>query len=73
MAGRIDCFSFSSGDYQGGLVNLMAGVEYRFTDRFGVSLGYRYVDYALDIDWPQWRGGVDYRFRGPHLSAQPGL
>jgi hypothetical protein len=36
---RIDYFTLSFGDYGGGLMNLMAAVGYRFSDRAGVSIG----------------------------------
>ncbi len=70
---RIDYFTLSYGDYDGGLVNLMAAVGYRFSDRAGVALGYRYVDYTLDITRPRWVGGIEYRFSGPFVSLQVGF
>ena len=73
LFGRIDYFSFNTGDYGGGLTNALAGVTYRFNDRFGASLGYRYIDYSLDVDKSDWRGSVDYRFSGPFLQLQLGF
>ena len=73
LFGRIDYFSFNTGDYGGGLTNTLAGVTYRFNDRFGASLGYRYIDYSLDVEKSDWRGSVDYRFSGPFLQLQLGF
>ncbi len=72
VAGRVDYFNLRFGDYEGGLVNAMAALGYRLTDRFSVSAGYRYVDYSLDVDRTNWRGSVDYRFSGPFVSLQLG-
>lgn len=71
--GRIDYFAFSAGEYGGGLVNGTVALGYRISDRIGVSAGYRYVDYSLDIDKPTWRGGIDYRFSGPFVSLLAGF
>ena len=70
---RIDYFTLSYGDYGGGLANLMAALGYRISDRAGVSVGYRYVDYSLDITRPRWVGGIEYRFSGPFVSLQVGF
>jgi opacity protein-like surface antigen len=73
IAGRVDWFGFRSGEYEGGLVNAMAAVNWRATDRVGVALGYRLVDYDLDVTKTNWRGGVSYRFHGPYLALQVGF
>jgi hypothetical protein len=71
--GHVDYFSLTTGSYEGGLVNAMAGVGWRINDRFGLQLGYRYVDYSLGVNRSDWRGSVDYRFSGPYLSFQLGF
>ena len=73
IAGRIDYFGLSYGDYRGNLINLMAAVGYRFTDRLTASLGYRYVDYAIELNKTDWKGSIDYRFRGPYIGLQLGF
>jgi hypothetical protein len=73
IAGRIDYFSLGVGDYEGGLVNGRVAIGYRVTDRFGVSAGFQYVDYSLEVSKSNWRGGVDYHFSGPYLSLQLGF
>lgn len=67
LSGRADFFSFSYSDYDGSLVNLVAGVDFRFTRNFGVGLGYRYVDYDLDVTRSSFSGNVQYEFSGPVL------
>ena len=67
LSGRVDVFSFSYNDYDGSLVNFVAGVDYRFTRNFGVGLGYRHVDYDLDVTKSSFSGSVQYEFSGPVL------
>ena len=45
----------------------MVAVDYRFARNFGVGLGYRYVDYDLDVTRASFTGGVKYEFSGPML------
>jgi outer membrane autotransporter protein len=67
LSGRVDFFSFSYNDFDGSLVNAVAGVDYRFTRNFGIGLSYRYVDYDLDVTRSSFTGGVKYEFSGPML------
>jgi hypothetical protein len=73
ISGRFDWFGLKVDQYDGSLINAMVAGTWRATDRFGVSLGYRYVDYSLDVTKPNWRGGVDYRFHGPFVAVQAGF
>jgi hypothetical protein len=73
VSGRFDWFSLSSGDYSGRPTNAAASVSDRFTDRVGVSFGYRLVDHSFEITRPTWRGGIDYRFSGPYVALRIGL
>ena len=67
LSGRVDFFSLKYNDYDGSLVNVMAAVDYRFARNFGVGLGYRYVDYDLDVTKSSFTGGIKYEFSGPML------
>lgn len=67
LSGRVDFFTLKYNDYDGSLVNLTAGVDYRFARNFGIGLGYRYVDYDLSITKSRFNGGVEYKFSGPVL------
>jgi opacity protein-like surface antigen len=67
LSGRVDFFSLNYNEYDGSLVNFMAGVDYRFTRNFGVGLAYRYVDYDLTATRSSFTGSVKYEFSGPML------
>lgn len=65
--GRVDLFSLNYDQYDGSLVNAQIAGEYRFTRRFGVGLGYRYVSYNLESTDSDWHGDITYKFHGPSL------
>jgi len=69
LSGRVDYFSLNYGDYNGSLVNVTAGIDYRFHRNFGVGAGYRYVDYDVDITKSSYNGNVTYKFSGPTVYA----
>jgi hypothetical protein len=45
----------------------MAAVDWRFHKNMGVGIGYRYVDYELEADKADFRGEVQYTFKGPTI------
>jgi len=69
LSGRIDYFSLKYNEYDGSLLNLTAGIEYRVVRNFGIGAGWRYVDYDLDVTKARFNGGVKYKFKGPALYA----
>jgi len=69
LSGRIDYFSLKYGDYDGKLINLTAGFEYRVVRNVGMGAGWRYVDYDLNVTKARFNGGVNYKFSGPTLYA----
>lgn len=69
LSGRGDVFSLDYGDYDGTLVNITAGVDYRVSRHFGVGVGYRYVDYDVNMTKSKFTGNVSYEFNGPTVYA----
>lgn len=65
LSGRLDYFSLNYNDYEGSLVNVSAGIDYRFTRNFGVGVAYRYIDYDVTVTKSSFNGGVEYKFNGP--------
>jgi hypothetical protein len=72
LRGRVDFLSFKYDDYDGKLTNWMAALDWRFAKNWGAGIGYRYVDYQLDAESDDFRGQVNYKFKGPtvFLNAQ---
>jgi len=70
---RADYLSLGIDDYDGSVLNAQASVAYRFSDTFGVGVGYRYVDYDLDVEKTNYVASFDYRFWGPSVFIELGF
>ena len=67
LRGRVEFLSLEYEDYDGPLVNWMAAVDWRFARNWGAGIGYRYVDYNLEVAKSDFRGELSYTFKGPTL------
>ena len=67
LRGKVDYLSLKYNDYDGSLLNTALAVEWRFAKHWGVGIGYRYVDYKLDVEKTDFHGEVNYKFSGPTL------
>ena len=52
-------------DYDGAFAYLHARTMYRFTERFGVGVGYQFIDVELSHDRDRGEIGFDIQFDGP--------
>jgi len=71
--GRVDWFSLTYDGYKGTLWNVQASLLYRFTPNIALGIGYRLNDYEIRANRSNWRGEVDYRFRGPQILLEAGF
>ena len=71
LEGGVGWFGLDYNDYSGKLVTLVANLEYRLTDHFGVGVGYNYVDMDLTIDKSSRKDKYDLDYKGPvaYISA----
>jgi len=67
---RVDYLSLGIGDYDGSILNLQATVAYQVMENVGIGVGYRYVDYDLDVSKPTYEANFDYKFWGPSLFIE---
>jgi opacity protein-like surface antigen len=67
LTGRVDVFSLEYEEYDGSLLNVTVGVDYRLFRNFGLGAAYRYIDYDLNVTKSKFNGGINYRFSGPML------
>lgn len=67
---RADLLSLKYGDYDGSLTNVELAFDWRFSPNFGVGVGYRYVDYDLEVTSSSWNGAVNYKFNGPFVFLE---
>ena len=70
---RADYLKLGIGDYDGSVLNAQASVSYRVADNFGIGVGYRYVDYDLDVTKPDYVASFDYKFWGPSIFLEAGF
>ncbi len=71
IGGRFDWLEASVDKYDGGIVNMSAGVNYQLFENVGLGLNYQFIRLNVDIDNDRWRGSVDLDFDGAfvYLSA----
>jgi hypothetical protein len=60
-------FQLSVGDVDGTLANLGAKLEYQFTQRFGLGLGYDGFRIDVDIDDGNLHSNIEYKYHGVQL------
>jgi opacity protein-like surface antigen len=73
LGGNLDWLSLRIGDYDGRLLNTEAKLTYRVMKNVGLGIGYRYVDYRVDVKKPDWTGRLTYQFHGPTVFVQAGF
>jgi len=66
---RVDWISANIGDYDGGLWNISAGVNFQAWRHVGLDLSWQYFNLHADVDKTDWRGGVNMTYSGPVLSV----
>jgi hypothetical protein len=70
LRGRFDYLSLDHNGYDGSMVNAMASIGYRLLEHVGAGVGYRFVDYKLRAEKVDFRGEVNYRFKGPTVYLE---
>jgi len=70
VTGTLGWLSLNYEEYEGSFAYIHTRVTYRMTERFGVALGYQYLDMDFSVDRDRGEAGVDINFNGPsmHLS-----
>jgi hypothetical protein len=73
LEGGIGWFSLNYGDFDGDLRTATAVLEWRPTQRYGVGVGYTYLDFDLTVDESRTRDSYDFRLDGPILYLSAGF
>jgi hypothetical protein len=68
LLARVDWLSASIGDYSGGLWNVKAGVNWAFTEHFGIGATWNFFKLEGDVDKSDWRGKVESEQSGPYVA-----
>jgi len=64
---RYDWMDASVDKYDGILTNRSIGINYRFTDHFGIGVNYQGVKLDVTINKPSWRGRLEQRLEGAFI------
>lgn len=65
---RVDWLSVSIGDYSGGLLGGMVGINYQISNTFGLGLSYNRFGIDLDADGEDLHGRIETSQYGPRIS-----
>ncbi len=69
LRGRLDLLSADVGDYDGLLLNVALGVNFRAFEHVGVGLNYNYFKLDIGIDKSNWRGDIETIYDGVYVYA----
>ena len=67
LGGRIDWLDASIDKYDGGIINLSAGVNYQLFKHFGVGVKYQSFGLNVDVNNAKWNGSVNLTYDGPYI------
>ncbi len=65
---RVDWLSVSLGDYSGGLLSGMVGINYQISDAFGLGLSYNSFGIDVDAEGEDLHGRIETSQYGPRIS-----
>ena len=66
---RVDWISAKIGDYDGGLWNVSAGINYQAWRNVGIDLSWQYFNLHVDVDKTGWVGSANMTYNGPVLAV----
>jgi hypothetical protein len=64
---RLDWLDAEIGEYDGGLLNAAAGVNYQAFGHVGIGLKYQIFRLHLDVNKPDWHGDFELTYQGLYL------
>jgi len=73
LSGAFGWLSANYDEYEGSFSYVHARTMYRFTERFGVGVGYQYVDVDLTQERKHGEAGFDVQFEGPTIYLAYGF
>ena len=69
LRARLDLLSADVGDYDGLLVNVALGLNFRAFEHVGFGLNYNYFKLNVGIDKSDWRGDIETVYDGVYVYA----
>jgi hypothetical protein len=68
VSAKIDWFGIKIDNVSGSLWDITPTINYQVFRNVGISAGYKYLNFGIDIDMDRWQGGFGLQFQGPTLS-----
>ncbi|MGB3345618.1 MAG: hypothetical protein WBA61_17035 [Aequorivita sp.] len=65
---KIDWFGVKIDNVSGNLWDISPTINYQVFRNMGISAGYKYLNFGVDIDKDRWQGGIGLQFQGPSIS-----
>jgi hypothetical protein len=69
LRARADLLDADIGDYNGRMVNLALGLNFRAFEHVGIGLNYNYFKLDVTIDKSDWRGSIETVYDGVYVYA----
>jgi opacity protein-like surface antigen len=67
LGGRVDWLEASIDEYDGGMTNVSAGVNYQLFQNVGIGVSYQLFRLNVDVDEDKWNGRVQLNYEGPFI------
>lgn len=65
---KLDWFVIKVDNTTGSLWDITPTISYQVFRNAGVSVGYKYLSFCVDVDKPRWEKNIDLQFKGPSFS-----
>lgn len=69
LTARMEWFGIKIGDISGVLWNINPGVNYQAFKNIGLSLNYKFLQIAANVDKDSWKGDFSMQFQGPSFTV----
>jgi hypothetical protein len=67
IGGRLDWLDAKIDEYDGGITNLSAGVNYQLFQNVGIGVKYQLFRLNVNVDEDRWNGSVKLDYKGPFI------
>lgn len=68
LSTRLDWFGIKVDNTAGELWDITPTLSYQVFRNVGVSVGYKYLTFGVDVEKPRWQKNIDLQFKGPSFS-----
>ncbi|QAA80413.1 hypothetical protein EI546_01110 [Aequorivita sp. H23M31] len=66
---KLDWFGIKIDNFSGVLWDISPTINYQAFRNLGISAGYKFLDFGVEVDKNKWQGNIDLQFQGPTVSV----